>query len=103
MVAVTAIASLLLMGAASVAGAATKPLVRVALEGDDQVALVNVRTGHVGYFSTSVSPHDLLFAPDGQLWVTDWNGGPPRLLQTRARPNAPLRTPGAPPRVHAGR
>ena len=47
----------------------------VSLEGTDDMAIVNLRTRHVGYFSTGVSPHDLLFAPDGRLWVTDWNGG----------------------------
>jgi DNA-binding beta-propeller fold protein YncE len=47
----------------------------VSLEGTDDMAIVNIHTRHVGYFSTGVSPHDLLFAPDGRLWVTDWNGG----------------------------
>ncbi|MEO8293484.1 MAG: YncE family protein, partial [Actinomycetota bacterium] len=47
----------------------------VTLDGTDDMAIVNLRTRHVSYFSTGVSPHDLLFAPDGRLWVTDWNGG----------------------------
>jgi YVTN family beta-propeller protein len=28
----------------------------------------------VRYVDTVGSPHDILFAPDGRLWVTDWNG-----------------------------
>jgi DNA-binding beta-propeller fold protein YncE len=28
----------------------------------------------VRYVDADGSPHDILFAPDGTLWVTDWNG-----------------------------
>lgn len=46
----------------------------VTLEGSDDLAVVRFRTGRVRYVSTGRAPHDLLFAPDGKLWVTDWNG-----------------------------
>jgi DNA-binding beta-propeller fold protein YncE len=47
----------------------------VTLEGTDDMAFVNLKTKKVvRYKSTGKSPHDLLFAPDGRLWVTDWNG-----------------------------
>lgn len=46
----------------------------VTLEGDDDLAVVNLETRSVRYVSTGRRPHDLLFAPDGRLWVTDWAG-----------------------------
>jgi DNA-binding beta-propeller fold protein YncE len=44
------------------------------LDGNDDLAVVDLRRETVRYVSTGVSPHDLLFAPDGRLWVTDWSG-----------------------------
>lgn len=45
------------------------------LEGSDDLAVVRVeRPSRVHYVSTGQAPHDLLFAPDGKLWVSDWNG-----------------------------
>lgn len=46
----------------------------VTLEGSDDFAVVNVDEKTVRYVSTGRSPHDLLFAPDGKLWVSDWEG-----------------------------
>jgi DNA-binding beta-propeller fold protein YncE len=47
----------------------------VTLEGTDDMAFVDLKRRKViRYKSTGKSPHDLLFAPDGRLWVTDWNG-----------------------------
>lgn len=47
----------------------------VSLEGSDDLAVVNLERRRVRrYVSTGRSPHDLLFSPDGRLWVTDWNG-----------------------------
>lgn len=45
----------------------------VTLEGDDDLAVVNLRTKSVRYVSTGKAPHDILFAPGGRLWVTDWS------------------------------
>lgn len=45
------------------------------LEGSDDLAVVNLKRRKVRrYVSTGRSPHDLLFSPNGRLWVTDWNG-----------------------------
>jgi DNA-binding beta-propeller fold protein YncE len=45
------------------------------LNGTDELAVVDLRARRVErYVSTGQSPHDILFAPDGTLWVTDWNG-----------------------------
>lgn len=45
------------------------------LEGSDDLAVVNLKRKKVKrYVSTGRSPHDLLFSPNGRLWVTDWNG-----------------------------
>jgi len=47
----------------------------VTLEGSDDLAVVDLRRGRVlRYVSTGRAPHDLLFAPDGRLWVTDRRG-----------------------------
>jgi DNA-binding beta-propeller fold protein YncE len=48
----------------------------VTLEGSDDLAVVDLldRNARVRYVDTDGSPHDILFAPDGRLWVTDWNG-----------------------------
>lgn len=46
----------------------------VSLEGSDDLAVVRIRSGRIRYVSTGRAPHDLLFAPDGKLWVTDWAG-----------------------------
>lgn len=48
----------------------------VTLEGSDDLAVVHLldRRQPVRYIDTDGSPHDILFAPDGKLWVTDWNG-----------------------------
>jgi DNA-binding beta-propeller fold protein YncE len=47
----------------------------VTLNGTDEFAVVDLRARRVErYVSTGQSPHDILFAPDGTLWVTDWNG-----------------------------
>lgn len=46
----------------------------VTLEGSDDLAVVGIRGGNVRYVSTGKAPHDILFAPDGKLWVTDWAG-----------------------------
>lgn len=46
----------------------------VSLEGSDDLAVVGIKSGRVHYVSTGKAPHDLRFAPDGKLWVTDWAG-----------------------------
>jgi DNA-binding beta-propeller fold protein YncE len=47
----------------------------VTLENRDELAVVDLdRRKVMRYVSTGRSPHDLLFAPDGRLWVTDWEG-----------------------------
>lgn len=47
----------------------------VTLNGTDELAVVDVGEGEVlRYVSTGERPHDVLFAPDGRLWVTDWRG-----------------------------
>lgn len=47
----------------------------VTLEGSDDLAVVRIpRPSRVRYVSTGKAPHDLLFAPGGKLWVSDWNG-----------------------------
>jgi hypothetical protein len=61
------------------------------LEGSNDLVVVGLRHKRVKrYVSTGKSPHDLLFSPDGRLWVTDWNGAlhvysrKGRLLKSRA-------------------
>lgn len=47
----------------------------VTLEGSDDLAVVRIRRpSRVRYVTTGKSPHDILFAPDGKLWVSDWDG-----------------------------
>jgi DNA-binding beta-propeller fold protein YncE len=47
----------------------------VTLEGSDDLAVVRIRRpSRVRYVSTGRAPHDILFAPDGKLWVSDWDG-----------------------------
>jgi len=48
----------------------------VTLEDSDDLAVVDLldRREPVRYVDTDGSPHDILFAPDRTLWVTDWNG-----------------------------
>jgi len=51
-------------------------LVKQAADTRDDLAVVDLldRRESVRYVDTDGSPHDILFAPDGKLWVTDWNG-----------------------------
>jgi DNA-binding beta-propeller fold protein YncE len=45
------------------------------MNGDDALAVVDLDAAAVDrYVPTGAAPHDLLFAPDGRLWVTDWQG-----------------------------
>jgi DNA-binding beta-propeller fold protein YncE len=44
------------------------------LDGNDRLAVADLSTGRVRYIPTGDRPHDLLFAPDGRLFVTDWSG-----------------------------
>ena len=45
------------------------------MNGSGDLAVVDIGTAEVvRYVPTGYAPHDLLFAPDGRLWVTDWNG-----------------------------
>jgi DNA-binding beta-propeller fold protein YncE len=47
----------------------------VTLNGTDELAVVDLRARRlVRYVETGQRPHDILFAPDGRLWVTDWAG-----------------------------
>lgn len=47
----------------------------VTLNGRDELAVVDLGARRVKrYVGTGKSPHDILFAPDGRLWTTDWNG-----------------------------
>jgi YVTN family beta-propeller protein len=47
----------------------------VTMNGTDELAIVDLRARRlVRYVETGQRPHDILFAPDGRLWVTDWAG-----------------------------
>jgi DNA-binding beta-propeller fold protein YncE len=47
----------------------------VTMNGSDELAVVDLAAAEVvRYVATGHAPHDLLFAPDGRLWVTDWTG-----------------------------
>lgn len=47
----------------------------VSLNGSNRLAVVDLDRGVVQRLvPTGGSPHDLLFSPAGELWVTDWNG-----------------------------
>jgi streptogramin lyase len=43
----------------------------ITMIGDNRLALL---TGsELGFFSTGLAPHDLLAAPDGRIWFSNWN------------------------------
>jgi YVTN family beta-propeller protein len=47
----------------------------VTMNGTDELAVVDVDARAVlRYVPTAQRPHDILFAPDGRIWVTDWGG-----------------------------
>lgn len=47
----------------------------VSLDGTDQLAVVDLMSSTVRRFvRTGASPHDLLFSPAGDVWVTNWDG-----------------------------
>jgi DNA-binding beta-propeller fold protein YncE len=47
----------------------------VTLNGSGRLAIVDLRARRVvRYLGTGRRPHDILFAPDGRVWVTDWAG-----------------------------
>jgi sugar lactone lactonase YvrE len=55
------------------------------LNDSDELAIVDLRAREVvRYLSTGFRPHDILFAPDGRLWVTDWQG-PVHVFDGRGR------------------
>jgi DNA-binding beta-propeller fold protein YncE len=57
----------------------------VTLNGTDELAIVDLRARSVvRYVKTGRRPHDILFAPDGRLWVTDW-AGPVTVFSRRGR------------------
>jgi hypothetical protein len=57
----------------------------VTLNGTDQLAVVDLQARRVTrYVATGQRPHDILFAPDGRLWVTDW-AGPVHVFDRRGR------------------
>ncbi len=57
----------------------------VTLNGSDELAIVDLRARRVvRYVETGGRPHDILFAPDGRLWVTDW-AGPVHVFDQRGR------------------
>ena len=65
----------------------------VTLEGTDRLAVFRLGRPSVAvrYVATGERPHDILFAPDGRLWVTDWDGElhvfeVPRLRKVRSLP-----------------
>ena len=57
----------------------------VTLNGTDELAIVDLRARQVvRSIATGFRPHDLLFAPDGRVWVTDWQG-PVHVFDRRGR------------------
>jgi YVTN family beta-propeller protein len=57
----------------------------VTLNRTDELAVVDLRARRlVRYVETGQRPHDILFAPDGRLWVTDWTG-PVHVFDRRGR------------------
>ncbi|MDP8960409.1 MAG: hypothetical protein M3N32_02135, partial [Actinomycetota bacterium] len=47
----------------------------VTLNGTDELALVDLDTASVvRYVPTGKRPHDIRVAPDGAIWITDWDG-----------------------------
>jgi streptogramin lyase len=57
----------------------------VTLNGTDELAIVDLRARRlVRYLNTGARPHDILFAPDGRVWVTDWSG-PVHVFDRRGR------------------
>lgn len=75
-----------LVGSSSVATAGTRPLVWVALENDDQLALVNVRTGHVlRRVSTPGGPHNITVAKDGTVVAALWGSDRIAIVRRHAR------------------
>ena len=57
----------------------------VTMNGTDELAVVDLRAqALVRYVKTGERPHDILFAPDGRLWVTDW-AGPVHVFDRRGR------------------
>ena len=46
----------------------------VSLNRTGDLAVVDLHAREVRYVATPIRPHDLLFADDGRLWVTDWRG-----------------------------
>jgi YVTN family beta-propeller protein len=57
----------------------------VTLNGSDELAVVDLRARRVlRYVPTGRRPHDILFAPNGRLWVTDW-AGPVNVFDRRGR------------------
>jgi DNA-binding beta-propeller fold protein YncE len=65
------------------------PVIWASLDGTDEMARVDLRRG-VTYVPTGKRPHDLLFAPDGRLWVTDWGGALHVLERGRIEKSIPL-------------
>ncbi len=57
----------------------------VTLNGTGELAVVDLRARQVvRSVATGFRPHDLLFAPNGRLWVTDWQG-PVHVFDRRGR------------------
>jgi DNA-binding beta-propeller fold protein YncE len=57
----------------------------VTLNGSGELAVVDLRSRRVvRYVESGQRPHDILFAPDGRLWVTDW-AGPVHVFDRRGR------------------
>lgn len=60
----------------------------VTMDDTDDLAVVNLgRRASPRYIDTGQRPHDILYAPDGDLWITDWEGA----LHVFAIPGGKLR------------